>query len=73
MSINNVLVFLGVTIGAGIGGLVLALFNYTGIFLVFGILILITAAFFFLFTEDPCIAKEPEAIKPKSSKREAKF
>lgn len=67
MSINNVLIFLGTTIGAGIGGFVLAMFNYTGIFVVFGILILITAAFFFFFTEDPCTAMQPGSIKSKPS------
>ena len=64
MSINNVFTFLGVTIGAGIGGFVLALFNYTGIFIVFPILILITAAFFFFFTEDPCKTKETDSLEP---------
>jgi predicted MFS family arabinose efflux permease len=64
MSINNVFVWLGTTIGAGIGGFVLAMFNYTGIFIVFALLILITAGFLFFLTEDPCKTKETDSLKP---------
>ena len=67
MSINNVLLTLGATIGAGIGGFTLAMFSYTGIFLVFSILTLVTAAIFFFLVKDPCIATQTESTKPKPS------
>jgi len=67
MSINSVLLSLGGTIGVGISGLVLALYYYTGVFVVFGLLILATAAIFFFFVEDPCVTKSTESMKPKPS------
>jgi MFS family permease len=67
LSINSVFLTLGATIGAGIGGFALAMFNYTGIFLVFSILILITAAVFFFLVKDPCIAMQTESTKHRPS------
>ncbi len=67
MSINVAFVFHGTTIGAGIGGFVLAIFGYTGIFLVCGLLLLVTAAIIFFLTVDPCLSITHESIKSISS------
>jgi predicted MFS family arabinose efflux permease len=54
MSINNVLTNFGTAMGVAIGGVALALFDYTGVFLIFAVLILIAAAIFLFLTKDPC-------------------
>ncbi|MEJ2242623.1 MAG: MFS transporter [Candidatus Bathyarchaeota archaeon] len=54
MSINNVLTNFGVAMGTAIGGVTLALFGYTGVFLIFAALILFAASLFLFVTKDPC-------------------
>jgi len=63
MSVNNVLTTLGAGIGTAIGGVALTLFNYTGVFFTFGVLILISAAIFSM-TKDPTTAMQPDSPKP---------
>lgn len=53
ISINSIFSTIGAAIGAAIGGLSLAIFNYTGMFFTFAALILVSATIFF-FVKDPC-------------------
>ncbi len=54
ISFNTVLMTVGGAIAAAVGGLALAFFNYTGMFLAFSLLGFAAAAIFFFLTEDPC-------------------
>jgi MFS family permease len=54
MSINNILMTVGFGIATAVGGLALAFFNYTGMFLTFAAIGFAAAAIFFFLTEDPC-------------------
>ncbi|MEJ2242193.1 MAG: MFS transporter [Candidatus Bathyarchaeota archaeon] len=68
MSLHFAVVWLGATIGAGIGGFVLYLgFGFTGIFLVFSAITFVAVSIFFFFVKDPCVIMAPESTKSKSS------
>ena len=56
--------FLGIAIGTGIGGFVLAIFGYTGMLFIYGLIILVSAAIIFFLTVDPCLSNPHESIKP---------
>ena len=53
ISINSIFSTIGAAIGAAIGGLSLAMFDYAGMFFTFAALILVSAIIFF-FVKDPC-------------------
>jgi predicted MFS family arabinose efflux permease len=67
MSINGIFVTSGLGLGAALGGAALALSSWTGVILTFAVLQLISAAIFFFLTEDPCIKRETDSIKPRLS------
>ena len=54
MSINSAIVTIGFGIATAVGGLALAFFDYTGMFLTFTALGFVAAAILFFLTEDPC-------------------
>ena len=62
-SLVSSLSFLGIAIGTGIGGLVLAIFGYTSMFFVYGLIILVAVAVIFFLTVDPCLSNQSESIK----------
>lgn len=67
MSINSIISILGVGIGPAVGGVALALFDYTGMFFTFAALIILSAAIFFFFTKDPCKTIQTDSTKSKQS------
>lgn len=67
MSINSILSILGGGIGPAVGGVALALFDYTGMFFTFAALIILSAAIFFFFTKDPCTTMQTDSAKSKLS------
>lgn len=54
MSLNAILSTVGYGIATAVGGLALAFFNYTGMFLAFAALSFTAAAILFFLTKDPC-------------------
>jgi len=63
MSMFTISGFLGIAIGNGIGGFVLAIFGYTGMLFIHGLIILVAVAVIFFLAVDPCLSNPRESIK----------